>query len=258
LLVFGDAVIPPLSAGQLRAWLQLGQPPQRVSGVCPRADRIAADREAMLALPPVLRATGWDYFCACHDLRHPREGRVNAAALTVALVPPFNETEVESAGWPTMTLRWGCRGMDGMGSGAKTAARNVTGANPTASSSARNAAEAPSALPSVTSRRNRPSARNCSGRFALSTMTGSARRTAVGPRAYWAVVGLLRAGRTQRAQALAESLLPDGPRQVCVAAGSHSTRGYSSNDLSRAQFVPNTARNCGHSRLAMVSLFLCI
>jgi hypothetical protein len=29
----------------------------------------------------------------------------------------------------------------------------------------------------------------------------------------------------------------------------------SNNDLSRAQFVPNTARNWGHSRLAMVSVY---
>jgi hypothetical protein len=31
----------------------------------------------------------------------------------------------------------------------------------------------------------------------------------------------------------------------------------SNSDLSRAQFVPNTVRICGHSRLITVSLFLC-
>jgi hypothetical protein len=33
--------------------------------------------------------------------------------------------------------------------------------------------------------------------------------------------------------------------------------GKSNNDLRRAQFVPNTARNCGHSRLFVVSFFIC-
>jgi hypothetical protein len=34
-------------------------------------------------------------------------------------------------------------------------------------------------------------------------------------------------------------------------------RSKSNNDLPRAQFVPNTTRNCGHSRVATVSPFLC-
>jgi hypothetical protein len=34
------------------------------------------------------------------------------------------------------------------------------------------------------------------------------------------------------------------------------SRANSNNDLPRAQFVPNTPRNCGHSRLIMVCLLL--
>ena len=44
---------------QLQQWLRMAnQRPKRVLGCAP-ADRIAADRQAMLALPPVAPATGW-------------------------------------------------------------------------------------------------------------------------------------------------------------------------------------------------------
>jgi transposase len=44
---------------QLRAWLELvNRRPRRVLGCAP-ADRVVADRAAMLALPPVAPATGW-------------------------------------------------------------------------------------------------------------------------------------------------------------------------------------------------------
>jgi hypothetical protein len=39
---------------------------------------------------------------------------------------------------------------------------------------------------------------------------------------------------------LTESLMPDGPRQACVAT------------------LPDNPRNCGHPRLIMVSVFLCM
>jgi hypothetical protein len=38
----------------------------------------------------------------------------------------------------------------------------------------------------------------------------------------------------------------------------HSGKAKSNSQLSRAQFVPNTARNGGHSRQIMVSYFLCM
>jgi hypothetical protein len=40
--------------------------------------------------------------------------------------------------------------------------------------------------------------------------------------------------------------------------GFHSAQANRSNDFPRAQFVPNTPRNCGQSRLSRVSLFLCM
>jgi hypothetical protein len=40
------------------------------------------------------------------------------------------------------------------------------------------------------------------------------------------------------------------------AKGLIRSRANSNNDLPRAPFVPNVARNCGHSQLIMVSLFL--
>jgi hypothetical protein len=43
-----------------------------------------------------------------------------------------------------------------------------------------------------------------------------------------------------------------------ASRGSHSVEGNSNNDLPHAQFVPNMARNCGHSRVFRVSVFLCI
>jgi transposase len=53
---------------QLQAWLQLANRRRKRSLGCAPADRIAADRAAMLALPPVPPATGWE-----HTLRLPRD-----------------------------------------------------------------------------------------------------------------------------------------------------------------------------------------
>jgi transposase len=53
---------------QLQAWLQLANTRQKRSLGCAPADRIAADKAAMLALPPVPPATGWE-----HTLRLPRD-----------------------------------------------------------------------------------------------------------------------------------------------------------------------------------------
>jgi hypothetical protein len=56
-----------------------------------------------------------------------------------------------------------------------------------------------------------------------------------------------------------ESLMPEVHAQVCVASRGLIRQGANSNnDLPRAQFVPNTPYNCGHSRLAMVSVFVCM
>jgi hypothetical protein len=58
---------------------------------------------------------------------------------------------------------------------------------------------------------------------------------------------------------LTESLMPDGPRQACVASRDPiRQRADSNNELPRAQSVPDTPRNCGHPRLIMVSVFLCM
>lgn len=53
---------------QLQAWLQLANTRQKRSLGCAPADRIAADKAAMLGLPPVPPATGWE-----HTLRLPRD-----------------------------------------------------------------------------------------------------------------------------------------------------------------------------------------
>jgi transposase len=53
---------------QLRAWLQLANTRRKRSLGCAPAERIAADKAAMLALPPVPPATGWQ-----HTLRLPRD-----------------------------------------------------------------------------------------------------------------------------------------------------------------------------------------
>jgi transposase len=53
---------------QLQAWLQLANTRQKRSLGCAPAERIAADKAAMLALPPVPPATGWE-----HTLRLPRD-----------------------------------------------------------------------------------------------------------------------------------------------------------------------------------------
>jgi transposase len=53
---------------QLSGWLQLANHRRKRSLECAPADRIAADRAAMLALPPVPPATGWE-----HTLRLPRD-----------------------------------------------------------------------------------------------------------------------------------------------------------------------------------------
>jgi transposase len=53
---------------QLQAWLQLANRRRKRSLGCAPADRIAADRAAMLALPPVPPAAGWE-----HTLRLPRD-----------------------------------------------------------------------------------------------------------------------------------------------------------------------------------------
>jgi transposase len=53
---------------QLQAWLQLANRRRKRSLGCAPADRIVADKAAMLALPPVPPATGWE-----HILRLPRD-----------------------------------------------------------------------------------------------------------------------------------------------------------------------------------------
>ena len=53
---------------QLQAWLQLANRRRKRSLGCAPADRIAADKAAMLALPPVPPATGWE-----NTLRLPRD-----------------------------------------------------------------------------------------------------------------------------------------------------------------------------------------
>jgi transposase len=53
---------------QLQAWLQLANTRRKRSLGCAPADRIAADKAAMLSLPPVPPATGWE-----HTLRLPRD-----------------------------------------------------------------------------------------------------------------------------------------------------------------------------------------
>ena len=53
---------------QLQAWLQLANRRRKRSLGCAPADRIAADKAAMLALPPVPPATGWET-----TLRLPRD-----------------------------------------------------------------------------------------------------------------------------------------------------------------------------------------
>jgi transposase len=53
---------------QLRQWLELVNTRRRRALGCTPTDRIAADRQAMMALPPVPPATGWRY-----SLRLPRD-----------------------------------------------------------------------------------------------------------------------------------------------------------------------------------------
>jgi transposase len=53
---------------QLQAWLQLANRRRKRSLGCAPADRIAADKASMLALPPLPPATGWE-----HTLRLPRD-----------------------------------------------------------------------------------------------------------------------------------------------------------------------------------------
>jgi transposase len=53
---------------QLQAWLQLANRRRKRSLGCAPADRIAADKAAMLALPPVPPSIGWE-----HTLRLPRD-----------------------------------------------------------------------------------------------------------------------------------------------------------------------------------------
>jgi transposase len=53
---------------QRQAWLQLANRRRKRSLGCAPADRIAADKAAMLALPPLPPATGWE-----HTLRLPRD-----------------------------------------------------------------------------------------------------------------------------------------------------------------------------------------
>lgn len=53
---------------QLQTWLQLANTRQKRSLGCAPADRIITDKAAMLALPPVPPATGWE-----HTLRLPRD-----------------------------------------------------------------------------------------------------------------------------------------------------------------------------------------
>jgi hypothetical protein len=68
---------------------------------------------------------------------------------------------------------------------------------------------------------------------------------------YLAVLhALFAAGQTR-------TTLNDAPVRQFDSNDLHSGEAKSNSHLSRAQFVPNRARNAGHSRQIMVSLFLC-
>jgi transposase len=67
---------------QLSRWLQLANTRRKRSLGCAPADRIAADKAAMLALPPVPPATGWE-----HTLRLPRDHYVRLGSNDYSVHP---------------------------------------------------------------------------------------------------------------------------------------------------------------------------
>jgi hypothetical protein len=98
LLPAGSHVGSPADCNtQLQAWVQVANRRRKRFLGCALVDRIAVDRAAMLALPPVPPATGGERrHCGCrgitmsgwtaapNDLRpRPRQGRANAAASAV-------------------------------------------------------------------------------------------------------------------------------------------------------------------------------
>src|SRR5215213_7707379 len=77
---------------QLTAWLELvNQRPRRVLGCAP-ADRIQADRAAMLPLPPVAPVTGWRA-----SLRLPRDHYVRLVSNEYSVHPAVVGRRVEVA-----------------------------------------------------------------------------------------------------------------------------------------------------------------
>jgi transposase len=67
---------------QLQAWLGVANRRRKRSLGCAPADRIAADKAAMLALPPVPPATGWE-----HTLRLPRDHYVRLGSNDYSVHP---------------------------------------------------------------------------------------------------------------------------------------------------------------------------
>jgi transposase len=67
---------------QLQAWLGIANQRRKRSLGCAPADRIAADRAAMLTLPPVPPATGWE-----HTLRLPRDHYVRLGSNDYSVHP---------------------------------------------------------------------------------------------------------------------------------------------------------------------------
>jgi transposase len=67
---------------QLQAWLGMANQRRKRSLGCAPAERIGADRAAMLALPPVPPATGWE-----HTLRLPRDHYVRLGSNDYSVHP---------------------------------------------------------------------------------------------------------------------------------------------------------------------------
>ena len=67
---------------QLQAWLDMANQRRKRSLGCPPAERIAADRAAMLTLPPVPPATGWEM-----SLRLPRDHYVRLGSNDYSVHP---------------------------------------------------------------------------------------------------------------------------------------------------------------------------
>jgi transposase len=75
---------------QLQQWLQLVNARRRRALGCAPVDRITADRQAMLALPPVAPATGWR-----HSLRLPRDHYVRVDSNDYSVHPAVIARRIE-------------------------------------------------------------------------------------------------------------------------------------------------------------------